>query len=170
MSTGRKVELVASVRDEYELNPALAAVDLPKSTWRVAYHQNKKVPYEEKYAHLRPVLEEIAREHPSSLCVPARGTATGGRLRNCARPMDMTSTTTCCAPGSVRAYSGCTNCGTCACCAARSHRSRVLSVVRSLKPVSRLTWWPNWRKSNPLRSAILISRNCALPMGTARRI
>lgn len=63
MSTKRKVELVASVRDEHDLKPALAAVDLPKSTWY--YHQNEKVPYEEKYAHLRPVLEEIAREHPS---------------------------------------------------------------------------------------------------------
>lgn len=63
MSTKEKVELVASVWEEYGLAPALAAAALPKSTWY--YHQQQKVSYEEKYAHLRPVLEEIAREHPA---------------------------------------------------------------------------------------------------------
>jgi putative transposase len=62
LSPAEKVELVASVRDEYGLAPALAAVELPKATWY--YHQNDKVSYEEKYAFLRPALEEIAREHP----------------------------------------------------------------------------------------------------------
>lgn len=63
MSTEEKVELVASVRDEYGLAPALAATELPKSTWY--YHQLEKVSYEEKYAHVRPLLERIIREHPS---------------------------------------------------------------------------------------------------------
>lgn len=63
MSTEEKVELVASVREEHGLAPALAAVELPKSTWY--YHRRHKVSYEEKYAHIRPLLEEIARRHPS---------------------------------------------------------------------------------------------------------
>ena len=62
MSTGKKVQLVASVIDGYSLSSALAALELPKSTWY--YHQRQKVDYEEKYAHLRPMLEEIARQHP----------------------------------------------------------------------------------------------------------
>lgn len=57
-----KVAYVASVQKEYGLTPALSVVSLPKSTWY--YHQKQKVSYEEKYAYLRPTLEEIAREHP----------------------------------------------------------------------------------------------------------
>jgi transposase InsO family protein len=63
MSTEEKVELVASVWEEHGLAPALAAVELPKSTWY--YHRQQKVSYEEKYAHLRPILEQIARDHPA---------------------------------------------------------------------------------------------------------
>ncbi len=63
MTTGQKVELVASVQETHGLAPALAAVDLPRSTWY--YHQRDKVSYAEKYAHLRPALEQIAREHPA---------------------------------------------------------------------------------------------------------
>lgn len=63
MSTAEKVELVASVWEEHGLAPALSAVELPKSTWY--YHRQQKVRYEEKYAHLRPILEEIARKHPA---------------------------------------------------------------------------------------------------------
>lgn len=62
MTTGRKVALVESVKDTYGLNFVLDAVELPKSTWY--YHKKHKVDYEEKYAHLRPTLEEIARDHP----------------------------------------------------------------------------------------------------------
>ena len=62
MSSTEKVNRVASVRAEYNLTTALAAVELPKSTWY--YHQNQKVFYAGKYAHLRPILEEIARAHP----------------------------------------------------------------------------------------------------------
>jgi putative transposase len=62
MSTARKVEMVAAVVGEYSLSSALAALGLPKSTW--FYHQRQKVDYEAKYAHLQPVLEEIARQHP----------------------------------------------------------------------------------------------------------
>jgi transposase InsO family protein len=63
MSTEKKVELVSSVKDEYALVTTLRVLDLPRSTWY--YHQKQKVPYEEKYAHVRPILEEILREHPS---------------------------------------------------------------------------------------------------------
>ena len=51
-----------AVKDTYGLNCALAAADLPKSTWY--YRQSDKVDYEEKYAHLRPILEAIARKYP----------------------------------------------------------------------------------------------------------
>jgi putative transposase len=62
MSTKQRVELVAEVQEAYGLAPALKAVELPKSTWY--YHQKEKVSYEAKYAHLHPLLEEIARRHP----------------------------------------------------------------------------------------------------------
>lgn len=56
------MKLVERVWEEHGLAPALAAVELPKSTWY--YHQRQKVGYEAKYAPLRPLLERIAREHP----------------------------------------------------------------------------------------------------------
>jgi len=63
MSTAEKVELVAGAYEEYGLATTLAAVELPKSTW---YYQRKhKLSYQEKYAHIRPLLEEIANQHPS---------------------------------------------------------------------------------------------------------
>jgi len=61
MTTEQKVALVESVWQEHGLGPALAAVGLPKSTWY--YHRNQKVSYEDKYAHLRPHLEAVARKH-----------------------------------------------------------------------------------------------------------
>jgi len=63
MSTEEKVELVASAYEEYGLGAALAAVELPKSTWY--YHRKHKLSYQEKYAHIRPILEKIANQHPS---------------------------------------------------------------------------------------------------------
>ncbi len=62
MTTERKVALVAETWESYSLSAALAAVDLPKSTWY--YHRNQKVAYEDKYAAVLPELEEIARLHP----------------------------------------------------------------------------------------------------------
>lgn len=62
MSSEHKVSLVETVKSTYGLNLALAAIELPKSTWY--YHQKHKVAYEEKYADLFPVLDEIARAHP----------------------------------------------------------------------------------------------------------
>ena len=62
MTTAQKVALVETAWETYGLNRALAAVDLPKSTWY--YHRTQKVNYEAKYAYLRPALEEIARNHP----------------------------------------------------------------------------------------------------------
>ena len=61
MSSEQKVALVETVQG-YGLNLALATVGLAKSTWY--YHQKHKVAYEEKYAYLWPILEEIARAHP----------------------------------------------------------------------------------------------------------
>jgi putative transposase len=62
MTSDQKVALVEDAKNTYGLNLALAAIDLPKSTWY--YHQKHKVAYEEKYADLHPVLEEIARDRP----------------------------------------------------------------------------------------------------------
>jgi len=63
MTTEEKVELVASVWETHGLAPALAAVELSRSTWY--YHRRHKVSYEEKYARVRPLLEKIARQHPA---------------------------------------------------------------------------------------------------------
>jgi hypothetical protein len=62
MTADQKVTLVEDAKNAYGLNLALAAIDLPKSTWY--YHQKHKMAYEEKYADLHPILEEIARERP----------------------------------------------------------------------------------------------------------
>ena len=62
MTTAQKVALVASAQEACGLAPALAAVDLAHSTWY--YHRDHVVPYEEKYAHLRPILGAIVRQHP----------------------------------------------------------------------------------------------------------
>jgi transposase InsO family protein len=62
MTSEQKVALVETAQDTYGLNLALAAIDLPKSTWY--YHQKCKVASEEKYAYLFPILDEIARDHP----------------------------------------------------------------------------------------------------------
>ena len=62
MTSEQKVALVETAKDRHGLNLALATIDLPKSTWY--YHQKRKVAYEEKYADLFPILEEIARAHP----------------------------------------------------------------------------------------------------------
>ncbi len=61
MSTEEKVSLVHQVQNEHGLSSALAALQLPHSTWY--YHQNQRVSYTEKYAHLRDPLETIARNH-----------------------------------------------------------------------------------------------------------
>jgi putative transposase len=62
MTLEQKVAMVETTQDTYGLNLALAAIDLPKSTWY--YYQKRKVAYEEKYAYLFPILDEIARDHP----------------------------------------------------------------------------------------------------------
>ena len=63
MSAEKKVELILSVKDEYGVAPALRVLDLPRSTWH--YHEKQKIPYEQKYAHIRPILEDVLRENPS---------------------------------------------------------------------------------------------------------
>ena len=62
MSTEQRVALVKEAQRTYGLNRALEAIGLPKSSWY--YHQKQKVAYQEKYADLLPVLEQIARAHP----------------------------------------------------------------------------------------------------------
>ena len=62
MSGQQKVRLVRSVVDEYGTRAALSVVDLPRSTWY--YHRQGRSGYEDKYAHLREPMEEIATELP----------------------------------------------------------------------------------------------------------
>lgn len=62
MSTAEKMERVAETKDSFGLNRSLAMIGLPKSTWY--YRRTQQVDYEEKYAHLRPDLEGIARRWP----------------------------------------------------------------------------------------------------------
>ena len=64
MSTEQKVQLVNEARVEgTDLKPALRAVELPRSTWY--YQCSQKVGYEEKYAWLRPLVEEIIAANPA---------------------------------------------------------------------------------------------------------
>lgn len=64
MSTEQKLQRVREAREEgSDLEPALRAVELPRSTWY--YHDSQKVSYEEKYAWLRPVVEGIIAAHPA---------------------------------------------------------------------------------------------------------
>jgi transposase InsO family protein len=62
MSSERKVELADGARRAFGLMSALAALELPRSTWH--YHQSRRRSYTEKYADLRAPLEAIARRHP----------------------------------------------------------------------------------------------------------
>lgn len=62
MSSERKVELAGRARSAFGLTSALAALELPRSTWH--YHQSHRRGYTEKYADLRAPLEAIARRHP----------------------------------------------------------------------------------------------------------
>ena len=51
MSTERKVALARGAESGHALSPVLEALELPRSTWY--YHQNHRVSYTAKYAHLR---------------------------------------------------------------------------------------------------------------------
>lgn len=63
MTVARKVDLVASVKDEYGLERALAALGLAKATWY--YHwQHPQHSRAAKYAPLRAPLERVLLEHP----------------------------------------------------------------------------------------------------------
>jgi len=59
--TAEKVQIVKRNAETYGLNVTLDAIGLPKSTWY--YWQNRKVDYEQKYAHLRQPLIEILRDN-----------------------------------------------------------------------------------------------------------
>ena len=50
---------MAETKAEFGLNRSLEVIGLPKSTWY--YRRRQQVAYEEKYQHLRPDLETIAR-------------------------------------------------------------------------------------------------------------
>jgi len=51
-----------AIEDGYNLETILSSLDLSKSTWY--YHHGDKVSFEEKYSHLRPILEDIINVHP----------------------------------------------------------------------------------------------------------
>jgi len=62
MNIQEKVSIIDKAKEEYGLNLACEAVDLPKASWY--YHKNQKVDYKEKYNYLKPIMEEIIREFP----------------------------------------------------------------------------------------------------------
>jgi len=62
MSIEEKMALVREAIQGHTLPAALAAVELPCSTWY--YHQRRRVSYGRKYRRLRAPLETIARRHP----------------------------------------------------------------------------------------------------------
>lgn len=62
MSTSEKVALAQTAVAEHGLAATLAVLGLAKSTWY--YHQNHMLSYAEKHAHLLPLLDEIAENHP----------------------------------------------------------------------------------------------------------
>ena len=62
MSNEDKVALVHGVRSEFGVVPALKALRLPRSTWY--YWVSERVAYQDKYSHLRRLLEKIATSHP----------------------------------------------------------------------------------------------------------
>lgn len=61
MTTAQKLALVGSVQPVPSRTAVMAALQLPRSTW---YYQPYRRTYAERYAHLRPPLEAIARAHP----------------------------------------------------------------------------------------------------------
>lgn len=56
------MKLVEEHADQYGLNTCLTAIGLPKSTWY--YRKDRKIPYEEKYRHLREPIVDVVRDHP----------------------------------------------------------------------------------------------------------
>jgi len=61
MTVEEKVALIAGVRGEYGLTVPLGLLGLARSTWY--YRRGQRRRDEEKYAHLRGPLEQIARAH-----------------------------------------------------------------------------------------------------------
>ncbi len=61
MTTAQKVEVARDAVRSFPLGSVLSILELPRSTWY--YNREPRSGYVERYAQLRPVLEEIAREH-----------------------------------------------------------------------------------------------------------
>ena len=62
MTVGEKLSLARESVGLFPLAVVLGALELPRSTWY--YHSPPKQSYSERHEELRPLLEEIAREHP----------------------------------------------------------------------------------------------------------
>ncbi len=62
MTVAEKIGLVREVAPEFPVPIALRALGLSRSSWY--YHRQPRPRLEDRYAHLRPLLELIAREHP----------------------------------------------------------------------------------------------------------
>jgi len=130
MTSEQKVTLVETAKDTYGLNLALATIDLPKSTWY--YHQKHKVAYEEKYADLFPILEEIARAHPE-YGVPRIMPELRDEHHIDVNPLRVLVAGT-------RSWSGCWAYGTCPSCAAPTVPGQAVSK----RPLPRPENWPTW--------------------------
>jgi putative transposase len=61
LTTAAKVRLVAGAIEEFGLGPALAAVDLPRSTW---FYQRRRLPYEQRHADVAAVMLKAGATSP----------------------------------------------------------------------------------------------------------
>jgi putative transposase len=61
LTTVERVRLVAGAIKDYGLGPALAAVDLPRSTW---FYQNRRLSYERRHANLAAAMLKVAEKSP----------------------------------------------------------------------------------------------------------
>lgn len=61
MNTAEKVAHVSRVAGEFGLDPALAAIGLPRSTW---FYQQRRISYEERHGDLRGLMLKVASESP----------------------------------------------------------------------------------------------------------
>ena len=61
MTTAEKVAQVTRVVGEFVLQPALAAIGLPRSTW---FYQQRRTSYEERHGALRSLMLKVASQSP----------------------------------------------------------------------------------------------------------
>lgn len=63
LSLEEKISRIQNLKEKFGLNRTLKIIGVPKSTWY--YHQNEKVDYEEKYAHVKEPLMDGIEKNPA---------------------------------------------------------------------------------------------------------